>query len=177
MAGNCPGRSLQWGAGHRAGSVPTPQASLSANGPWLRIREPVTWQVPKLVFELGNMGLAQAGTESDLYLSAPGQPHRGVWPTDVRGLSCPRRETGGGTPEPLGSWSPSPGGPSVCPSWVQPCGGAGSVGAVSSSLLAPLFNPLSLPSGSGVGCGWGCPSQGLWAFRFHREEDAQRPGR
>lgn len=77
MAGNCPGGSLQRGAGHRAGSVPTPQASLSANGPWLRIREPVTWQVPKLVFELGNMGLAQSGTESDLYLSAPGQPHRG----------------------------------------------------------------------------------------------------
>lgn len=147
---------MQWGAGHCAGSwgggvgsVPTPQALRSASRPWLSIREPVTWQVPKQVFELRDAGLAQAGAESDLYLPALGWPHGGPMAHRWRGLSCPRWETRESGPAGLGSLPA--GGEGQLPTVGAAPGGGGSAGVC--FLISPFFRPLSLPSGAPEG--WG----------------------
>lgn len=148
------GRALCRLLGRGVGSVPTPQALRSANRRWLSIREPITWQVPKQVFELRDVRLAQAGAESDLYLPALGRPHGGPMAHRWRGLSCPRWETRESAPE-LGAAAAQGWGASQqavrdsCPMWVQPQVEAAQRGVC--FLISPFFRPLYLPSDSGGG--------------------------
>lgn len=140
---------------------------LSASRPQLSIREPVTWQVPKQVFELRDAGLARARSGPAL------RGTHGPWMPG--GLWCPRWETRGSAPEPLGSWSPGPGSLPAGREGQLPTVGAAPEGAgstaggggasVSSWLLSSALSPS--PRAPGMG---GLPSQGLWAFSFHREE-------